>query len=150
MDSDHAQYSPVVDPNGAFLIAIGDDLTRLLYGPRAHPMPDLLFGLGSEIVLFDAQAQQPLGVSATYQPIRWSANGSDVNAFIFGGTQPAREVSAIIYSNSAIFSQPVESFDDLVLIHNPAARTPIPEGFLRFGEEWSRRGNRIEMVLRAR
>lgn len=136
----------VIGPDDALVIAIGDHQTKLLYGSDMPPVFNALFGLGPEVLDIDCHSGSAVRSRLTRQDLRRSRNGKPVNSFLFGGNQPAVEISAVIFSSENLFSNAEESFDDLVLIHNPMAKNPIAEGFLSAGTEWARRGDTIERI----
>lgn len=130
-----------VDPQDAFVIAIGDHRAGPLNDPLRLPILNALFALGSQVVEIDETAGAIVGSRILRQDVRSKQNGTKVNGFLFGGREPAREVSAIIYTDANLFSGDFRSFDDFVVIRNPAARTPLPSGFLLPGQEWALDGS---------
>ncbi len=113
-----------------------------------------LFGLKGMIARFLPETVAP---SIEWQAAarRAKASGASVDNFLFGPVRQhvqggglgtaATEVSAIIFSDSNFRHHP-SSLDDLVLIHNPAAPHPAPEGFLSLGREYARRGDQIVQI----
>lgn len=62
-------------------------------------------------------------------------------------------ISAIVYSAENILNSPRDSEDmgeDLVIVHNPLAANPLPQGFFPFGSEYRLRRNMIMKIRGAK
>lgn len=127
----------LVDPEAAFVIAIADHGARIVNDPMRLPVFDALFALGPQLVEID-ETGAIKGARAVRQDVRRKPkNDARVNGFLFGGREPARELSAVIYTDTNLFARDVHSCAEWLVIHNPAARTPIPRGFLPVAQEWA-------------
>lgn len=99
-----------------------------------------LFGIGYQTLQIKNGKPLPKSVGSTWSP-RTEVNkksGNSVPMTFFLNSDYAG-ISAVVYSNNNILNSPrknAEIGSDLVIIHNPFAINPLPEDFLKFGEEW--------------
>ena len=62
-------------------------------------------------------------------------------------------ISAIIYSVNSILNSPHtanEMGENFVIVHNPLARNPLPDGFFPFGDEYKVQGDQINKIRQAK
>lgn len=112
------------------------DLRRV--GVDSDELPYIIgavFPVGSSYLTIDTQTGDELETGRHYQAEIIKAKGKPVGKELFA--DPSYEdISAIIYSNSDVANIPNVWGSDIIVIHNPLARNPLPRGLLKFPLEY--------------
>lgn len=136
----------LVGQNDPFVIAIDRS-------PLEHTDPQIplilkcLFAIGHQALFIKREKPQVKTEGST-----WSArekvnkiSGSEVEMLLFRDSS-FEGISAVIYTNQNILNSPrdpKQMGDNFVIVHNPFAKNPLPENFLKFGDVWRQKGNSL-------
>ena len=142
----------LVSADDPFVIAVNSG--RLPYGMSDIFPPRVckaLFQIGPEYVTI--REGEAVGGGYHYRPSLTKTSGTQIPTTVFTDPQSAA-VSAVVYSDETINRRydPRHHYDlsrvgnNLVLIHNPMASAPLPEGWLGVGLELVPRGGRLHPI----
>ena len=62
----------------------------------------------------------------------------------FFRTREYENISALLFSESSLWSRPCETGSDYITVHNPLAANPLVEGFFQFGTEYILKQSKTE------
>lgn len=139
----------LVSQNDPFVIAIDRSSLEHL-DPQIPLVFKCLFAIGYQVLFL--KRDKPL--SKTVENT-WSArdkvnkaSGSEVGMFMFGNSN-FEGISTIIYCSQNILNSPrdpKQMGDNLVIIHNPFAKNPLPHNFFNFGNIWIQEGSKVKKI----
>jgi len=126
----------IVGENDINIIAISRaSLRSWPEGDRIPFILSALFPLGHEFLSIDRKTGEVVDQGHHFQASIKKRNGADVETLYF--TDPVHSnISAVIYSSSDLGNPPKARGCDLVIIHNPLAKTPLPRKFFKFDTEF--------------
>lgn len=104
-------------------------------GDRLPYIVSAVFPAGQEFITFDRETGNVVGGGRHFQPTIAKANGKPVETLFFTDPDHA-DISAVIYSSSDIGNIPRQHGADLIVIHNPLANNPLPQGALNIPMEY--------------
>jgi hypothetical protein len=93
-----------------------------------------LLAIGREYVTLDRETHKPIGSGHHHQQSIRKQSGSEVATDTFLDPNYAG-ISAVLYSNSDLVNRAGKDGQGFLLVHNPLAKNPVGEGFLRTGSE---------------
>ena len=139
----------LISQDDPFVIAI--DSSPLEHQDAQIPLIlKCLFAIGHQVLFLKREKSRRKTEGST-----WSArekvnkiSGSEVKMLMFRDTS-FEGISAVIYCPWNILNSPRDPDkmgDNFVIIHNPFARNPLPDEFLKFGETWKQEGDQIKKV----
>lgn len=130
IDSNHDSY--VVALNGQRVGFSQHDV----YPPRILRS---LFPIGHEEVIAELDANETMKIVGNrfqFRPEIKKASGADVSTSIF--LSPDYEnLSAVLFSSVDVVNRPGRMGQDFILVHNPLAKNPLPNGFFKLGKEYT-------------
>lgn len=135
----HRQYleQGICNKNEPFIIAVNGSL--LTPGPGLDDLtPRILkavFEGGSDKFIFDKATGAIESRQIEYRPEIAKYNNHSIRTNFFRSKEYAN-ISALLFSESSLWSRPSEVGSDYVIVHNPLAVNPLPEGFFQFGAEY--------------
>lgn len=94
-----------------------------------------LFGIGDPYVTFNKNTNKVIGQGFAHRPFIKKQNQSAVQTQIFLD-QKYMGITGIIFSRSGLLNRPKIFGSDIVFIHNPMAKNPLPIGWLGIGKEY--------------
>ncbi len=142
----------IVRPQDAYVIAIsGANIPQSSI--EAWPFPRILkplFAIGEPYLTIPIGGDGESTTGVHRREERRTANGGPVSCTIFS-PNGHRNLSAVIFAPWDIKNRP-ESYgrppgDDFLVIHNPNALNPMPEGTLPRGCEWSVRDGYLKLIV---
>jgi hypothetical protein len=93
-------------------------------------------GLGNRYVVF-GQGEGVVGEGIESCESIPKVNGKEIDTRFFLSEDNSL-ISAVLYSDCSFFSLVFDLFDESIIIHNPKARVPLPQGFFkRINEIWT-------------
>jgi hypothetical protein len=101
-------------------------------------VPDIVravFGLGEPQYVWSRAAETPPRPQLPSRPVIVKLSGAPVRLEFFSAPEYP-EISGVMFSPCPIWATPERWGDDLVFVHNPHARAPLPRATFRFGQEW--------------
>ncbi len=120
-----------------FIIAVNGSL--LTPGPGLDDctprIVKVVFEGGRNEVIFDKITGQIERKQIEYRPGIHKHNNSPVNLNFFR-IKEFENVSALLFSESSLWSRPCETGSDYITVHNPLAANPLAEGLFQFGSEF--------------
>lgn len=130
-----------------------------------HPDPMLplvikcLFGVGDLVMKFPINTVTGGPVRGAKSTTSWSGmpvlkkrTGGDVSMLFFENPENVG-ISAVMYTIDSIINSPSKPElmgENIVTIHNPNAKNPIPQDFIVFGEERMAKDDHLEIVRKAK
>lgn len=140
----------VISPDEPYVIALsGTKFGPGILDPEQPLVLYPLFGIGAMTAKLNGEVISSIEFAPGLS--RPKPGGAAVDNFLFrpfeyDGSEPsAKEVSALVFSDRNFRCEPGR-YDDMVVIHNPVAHVPIPDGLLPFGREYARRGDQIAII----
>lgn len=143
----------LVSKNDPFVIAIDRS-------PLEHPDAQIplilkcLFAIGHQVLFLKKEKPQPKTEGST-----WSArekvnkiSGSEVEMLMFRDSS-FEGISAVIYCSQDILNSPRDPSqmgNNLVVVHNPFAKNPLPDNFFKFGDTWKQDGDQLKKIKRGK
>jgi hypothetical protein len=131
----HIQLGYIKDGQAA-VIAVSGALLEFRYSEL--PVPRIvraLFGVGDLVLEIDRTSGATSGYSVEYRDEVTKSRGASVPTDLFLHPGYAH-VSAVMYSPSCWVCHPYVPGADFAVVHNPHARTPLPDGWLPVGDEY--------------
>jgi type I restriction enzyme S subunit len=131
--------------NEPYIIAING--CQLTPGPGLDDLTPrivkALFEGGNDMVSFDTGSESLEQKWCENRSHIEKANKENISLGYFM-QQKYSNISAVIYSDSCYASRPSEAGGDYILVHNPFARNPLPEGVFKFGLEYIASKSKID------
>ena len=138
-DRKHKQYlkQGVCDKAEPFIIAVNGSLLTSGpglddYSPR---IVKAVFEGGSDKFNYDKTTGSVASRQIDYRPEIAKYNGNSISTNFFRDKK-YENISALLFSESSLWSRPSETGSDYVIVHNPLALNPLPEGYFQFGTEY--------------
>lgn len=136
----------VVEEDDIKIIAVSGGSLRRWPTSDTHPfILSAVFPMGHHFLSIERQTGEVVDQGRHFQPCVKKNNGAEVETLFF--LDPAHsDISAVIYSSSDMGNPPKQHGSDLLIIHNPLARNPIPRSSLKLptdywiedvGEAWT-------------
>jgi hypothetical protein len=94
-----------------------------------------LLSIGFPVLHLNGKTLEVSGSSYEYQGEVVKVSGTKLETNFFLNSKYSG-ISAVIYSCTDVLNHPAEIGGELLLIHNPLARNPLPLGFLKKGREY--------------
>lgn len=131
----------VVRSNDACVVAINAASIPGVYLETTIPrIIRALLEVGDEMFVIDTSTGRVVERTHAHQPTVTKRSGSLVSQGMFFNGSHAH-ISACLYSAVDIMTQPVRHGRELILLHNPTASSPLPQGTIQRGREyWVDRG----------
>lgn len=126
----------IVGPDEPYVIAVNAcqiTCARLDFEPPR--IVRTLFPIGAEYLTIDRETGELIKNEFVFKREIKKVNGTGIPIDIFLDPQ-LEGVSAVLFSVTDCCNRPNNIGDDFVLVHNPLAKNPINEGFLKFGREF--------------
>lgn len=149
-DKKHKHYlnKGICAENEPFIIAVNGSL--LTPGPGLDDMTPRIvkavFEGGHDEILFDrATGTAYEERQIDYRPTILKHNKEEIFTNYFRRNDYTN-ISALLFSESSLWSRPSELGSDYVTVHNPIAVNPIAEGFFQLGSEYIEKKNRNDSV----
>jgi hypothetical protein len=126
----------IVSPNDVCVIAVSSSKLS----PRANLWPPAIMrathGSGNPYVIF-GQGEGVVGEGIESCESIPKVNGQEIDTRFFLSEDNSL-ISAVLYSDSSFFSLVFDLLGESMIIHNPKARVPLPQGFIkRIKEIWT-------------
>lgn len=141
--------SNIIKSNDSFVIAIDrSDLQHT--DPQIPLIFKCLFAIGHQVLLINSTKPRPKTEGSNWSS-REKVNkmsGNEVPMLLFRNSD-FESVSAIIYCTTNILNSPRNPKymgNNFVVVHNPFAKNPLPENFIKFGEEWKLEGDQLKKI----
>jgi hypothetical protein len=105
--------------------------------PRANLWPPAIMrathGVGNRYIVF-GPGEEVVGEGIESCESIPKVNGQEIDTRFFLSDENSL-ISAVLYSDCSFFSSVFDLFNESMIIHNPKARVPLPQGFIRRIEE---------------
>ncbi len=126
----------VVAENEPYIIAINGSNINLSLGDSTPPrIVKSVFPIGNQYVTLNKETLEIVGDGFEFKQAVSKQNGTDIPIDVF--LNPKFEgISAVLYSNTDCANRPENTGNDYITVHNPLARNPMNEGYLKFGREF--------------
>jgi hypothetical protein len=107
-----------------------------------------VFGIGDLVLEFDRATTKCVGRHLGYKDEvkKLSEKAVKTDAFL---RDECSHVSAVIYSPPCWVHHPSTPGAEFVMVHNPHATTPLPDGWFRFGDEYWFDGSELRQTRHA-
>jgi hypothetical protein len=137
----------IVLANDACVVAINSAKIPVAFlGTTVPDILKALFPVGHLQVHIRKSDLKAVGTDYQYRPTIQKSSRRDVDTDIF--LNPAYAfISAVLFSTTSIDNPPAKVGEELVLVHNPLATAPLPDGWLGLGVEYKARINEDEVVI---
>lgn len=141
----------IINWRDPYVIAINSGaIPRAWFSSQFPWIIKAVYPIGYQFMTFDARTKEIADTGWTSRLDISRANGQKVATRLFASPRGAG-ISAIVYSSTHLGQLCTDGKiicgDDLVVVHNPFARNPLPSGFLGRGEEWRARLERDEFIV---
>jgi len=139
----------VVDPKTPFIIAV--NRSPLHYLDAMIPLAlKSLYGVGhlQISIQLDKPTPEKAKQSWTHRPLLQKRSGGDVSMRFFQDRANSG-ISAVFYCVNSIVNSPTAEDvigDDIVVVYNDLASSPVPGGFPDFGQHWKVIGDELRTV----
>ncbi len=136
-----ASHATVVAVSGAMLP----------YRIDGQPIPYVVravLGVGNLILEFDRATMKSLGRSAEYRDEVKKSSTASVKTDPFLSDDYSH-VSAVLYSPACWMMHPETTGAEFIIVHNPRATNPLPDGWLELGDEYWLDGSGLRHVRHA-
>lgn len=140
LDNKYKGYKKYVDDglvgtHDPYVIALsGGQINVLIDSDEAPAVMKALLPIGSPSVLINIATNKIEEWGYAYRPNVFKANGSLVSTEFFLDPQYA-SISAVLFSEANFLINPTDARKNFLVIHNPIAINPLPQGWLGFGRE---------------
>ncbi|WP_075187880.1 hypothetical protein [Teredinibacter haidensis] len=128
-----------------FIIAVNGSL--LTPGPGLDDFTPRIvkavFEGGSDKFIFDKATGSVESRQIDYRPEIDKYNNNSICTNFFR-IKEFENISALLFSESSLWSRPCETGSDYVIVHNPLAVNPLPEGYFQFGSEYMLKQSKTE------
>lgn len=147
----HTNYlqKEIINMDDPFVIAIDRSSCEHL-DPDMPLIIKALFGIG-HLALTIRVGEKPVSDPKphwTRMPNLSKKNGIEIPMLFFEDTKN-NGISAVIYTKDHVINSPrnsKEMGENFVIVHNPNAKTPLPQGFFPFGDEYVAGDQFIEKI----
>jgi type I restriction enzyme S subunit len=133
-----------------FVIAIDrSDLGHV--DPQIPLVLKCLFAIGHQVLFIkkdNASSPKITGSTWSGRDKLNKASGSEIPLLFFRDST-YEGLSAVIYCTDNILNSPKDPKrmgDNFVIVHNPFAKNPLPDNYLKFGDIWKQEGNQVKKI----
>lgn len=138
-DKKHKHYlrQGICTEGEPFVIAVNGSL--LTPGPGLDDctprVVKAVFEGGRDEFIFDKSTGIVERRQIDHRPEIYKYNNEAINTNFFQ-LKEYENISALLFSESSLWSRPCETGSDYITVHNPFAKNPLSEGFFKFGSEY--------------
>ena len=140
LDNKYKGYKKYMDdgPVGAndpYVIALsGGQMNVLIDSDEAPAVMKALLPIGPPSVRINTATRKIEEWGYAHRPNVFTVNGSPVSTEFFLDPQYS-SISAVLFSEANFLIDPTDARKNFLVIHNPIATNPLPQGWLAFGRE---------------